>query len=297
MVYYEIGFKLQHDCPFNRISERYPSVVLAWWSNFDQNVLEASGAAPEGLAVYESELNAAIAQMGGRVVRKSSEGSKVQLVVAWDGSKWEYSTTQVFMKYNCLVLQPNIHTGGQEWYRVISFTEKDVRGLFKELDSSGRVEIISTRTVEEGTVRDTFTITTPALLGELTKNQVDALVLALDSGYYAVPKKATTEDVAARVGLPRTTFEDRLRRAESKVLRSVAPYIQLSPSVSKGAARGAARGGQSVGKGAFVERERPVARARLGETNVPSSADRTSLLEQAPRPVTHWRAGRTPPLR
>jgi predicted DNA binding protein len=234
LVYYEVGFKLRHDCPFNRLSENYPSVILAWWSNFDQNVLEVSGTTLESLATYESELNTSIAEMGGRIVRRTSEGSKIQLVVTWDGSKWEYGTTRVFMKYNCLVLQPNIHTGGREWYRVISFTEKDVKGLFKELDSTGDVEILSTRTVEEGTVRDTFMITAPELLGELTKNQVDALVLALDSGYYAVPKKATTEDVAARVGLPRTTFEDRLRRAESKVLRSVAPYMRLSPSGRKG---------------------------------------------------------------
>jgi predicted DNA binding protein len=201
---------------------------LAWWSNFDQNVLEVSGAAPEGLPEYESGLKTAIAEMGGHVVRKTSEHSRLQLVVTWDGSKWEYSTTRLFMKYNCLVLQPSVHTGGREWYRLISFTERDVKGLFKELDSSGDVEIVSMRTVEEGTVHDSFTITAPALLGQLTKNQVDALVLALDSGYYAVPKKATTEDVAARVGLPRTTFEDRLRRAESKVLRSVGPYIELS---------------------------------------------------------------------
>jgi len=233
LVHYEIGFKLRHDCPFIRLSEGYPSVVLAWWSNFNQSVLEVSNVTPESLAPYESELDAVIAEMGGRVVRRTCEGSKIQLVVTWDGSKWEYGTTRSFMKYNCLVLQPNIHTGGQEWYRIISFTERDVRGLFKELDSTGSVEIISTRTVEEGTVRDTFTITAPALLGGLTENQVDALVLALDSGYYAIPKKATTEDVAARVGLPRTTFEDRLRRAESKVLRSVAPYIQLSTPVRK----------------------------------------------------------------
>jgi predicted DNA binding protein len=228
MGYCEIGFRLQHDCPFNRLTESFPSVVLAWWSNFDQNVLEVSGATPEGLPEYETGLKTAISSMGGNVVRKTSEGSRLQLVVTWDGSKWESSTTRIFMKYNCLVLQPSIHTGGREWYRLISFAENDVKGLFRELDSAGDVEVISMRTVEEGTVHDTFTINAPELLGGLTKNQVDALVLALDSGYYAVPKRATTEDVAARVGLPRTTFEDRLRRAESKVLQSVAPYMQLS---------------------------------------------------------------------
>jgi predicted DNA binding protein len=233
MAYYDIGFKLQHDCPFNRLTVAYPSIALAWWSNFDQNVLEASGVAPEDLAGYQSGLESAIAEMGGNIVRRTLGKSRIQLVVTWDGSKWEYSITRIFMKNNCLVLQPTIHVGGRECYRVISFAERDVKKLFKELDSFGEVEITSMRTVEEGAVRDTFTITAPALLGKLTQNQVDALKLALDSGYYAVPKKMTTEAVAARVGLPRTTFEDRLRRAESKVLQSVAPYMQLFSMRSK----------------------------------------------------------------
>ena len=111
---------------------------------------------------------------------------------------------------------------------VVAFSERDMKSLFKELDRSCAIEIVSKKTVGEGTVRDTFVITTSNLLGGLTGNQAEALVVALDSGYYTVPKKSTTEAVAARVGLPRTTFEEHLRKAESKVMISVAPYMQFS---------------------------------------------------------------------
>ena len=228
MVHYEVGFKLQHDCSFNRLSKRYPSVVLAWWSNFDQDVLEGTTGVADTLQKYQSELQKAIREMGGHIARSALADSKCQLVVDWDGTKWEYSTSRVFMKHNCLVLQPTVHTDGWEWYRVISFSERDMKSLFKELDRSWRIEVISKKTVGEGTVRDTFVITTSNLLGGLTGNQAEALVLALDSGYYTVPKKSTTEAVAARVGLPRTTFEEHLRKAESKVMMSVAPYMQFS---------------------------------------------------------------------
>jgi len=103
-----------------------------------------------------------------------------------------------------------------------------VKSLFKALDRSCAIEIVSKKTVGEGTVRDTFVITTSNLLGGLTGNQAEVLVVTLDSGYYTVLKKSTTEAVAARVGLPRTTFEEHLRKAESKVMLSVAPYMQFS---------------------------------------------------------------------
>jgi len=233
MTHFEVGFKLQHQCPFNGLSKRYPGVVLAWWTNFDQDVLEATGGDSEEATEYRRSLRKAIHEMGGHISRCAVADKECQLVVRWDGSKWEYSTSRVFVKNNCLVLQPTIHTDGWEWYRVIAFSEKDMRAMFRELDKSGRVEVISKKIVDEGTVRDTFVITTSNLLGGLTGNQAEALGLALDSGYYRVPKQATTEAVAARVGLPRTTFEERLRVAESKVLQSVAPYMQFSPRGKK----------------------------------------------------------------
>ena len=56
------------------------------------------------------------------------------------------------------------------------------------------------------------------------------LVFALENGYYQVPKKVTTEEIASKLKLPRTTYEEHLRKAEGKVLRSMAPYISLSPA-------------------------------------------------------------------
>jgi len=226
LAHYDVGFKLRHECPFNALSKQFPSVVLGWWTNYDQDVLEVSGVNPVTTELYETGLQKAIQKMGGSIVRQTLKDSTLQLVISWDGKKYEYSTSRVFMKHGCLVLQPTIHTDGWEWYRIVAFAEKDVKALFKELDGSAEVEIVS-KSVDEGTVRENMVVTPSSLLAGLTMNQAEALVLALDSGYYRVPKKSTTEDVATRVGVPRTTYEEHLRKAESKVMLSVAPYIQL----------------------------------------------------------------------
>jgi predicted DNA binding protein len=226
LVHYELGIRLSHNCPFNTLSRKYGSMVLAWWNNFDQDVLEASGGMADSFQGYREDLQKAISFMGGRILRQTGTDSKLQFVVRWDGTRWEYSTSSVFLKHRSLVLQPTIHSDGWEWYRVVCFSEKDVRKLFEDLDSAYSVEVTSKKTVESGTVRDNFVITVSDLLGDLTGYQARALAVALDSGYYAVPKKATTEAVATRVGLARTTYEEHLRKAESKVMQSLAPYVQ-----------------------------------------------------------------------
>jgi len=96
------------------------------------------------------------------------------------------------------------------------------------------VEVISRRTNKEGSVREGLLISTASLFGELTDRQLQALVLAVENGYYRVPKKITTEEIAEKLGVPRTTYEEHLRKAESKLLSSVAPYMQLRPRKTPG---------------------------------------------------------------
>lgn len=97
----------------------------------------------------------------------------------------------------------------------IAFSQRDIKALFKELEAFCKVEVVSRQTVEIGSIRDAFVISTADLFGGITKRQVQALEQALESGYYGVPKKNTAKEIANRAGLPRTTFEEHLRKAES----------------------------------------------------------------------------------
>jgi predicted DNA binding protein len=69
-----------------------------------------------------------------------------------------------------------------------------------------------------------------SVFSELTGKQVDSLLSALEYGYYQVPKKMTAEEIASKHHVPRTTFEEHLRKAESKVLCAIAPYVRMYTS-------------------------------------------------------------------
>ena len=75
-----------------------------------------------------------------------------------------------------------------------------------------------------------------------------ALVAAVENGYYEIPKRVTAEELAKKQGQPRTTFEEHVRKAESKVLLAMAPFMMMyarvpaSPFSAKTKAAGATVG-------------------------------------------------------
>lgn len=81
------------------------------------------------------------------------------------------------------------------------------------------------------TVPDGVTVTVEAvggrevadesLLGRLTERQRAAVTAALDCGYYDVPHRTTTEDVARALDCAPSTAAEHLQRAEAAVLRGL----------------------------------------------------------------------------
>lgn len=60
-----------------------------------------------------------------------------------------------------------------------------------------------------------------SVLGALSARQREAVTVALDAGYYDVPRDASCEDVAARLDCATATAAEHLRKAESAVLREL----------------------------------------------------------------------------
>ncbi len=232
MVYYELIFKLQHDCPYNNFSKHYPSAVVSHWCNWSRDVLEIAHGDLRDSRIQRSiqELTRALRT---RVIRRSSASSNLQIVLQHCAcDKIPPPTLPVIEGRNCLELQPAVYTGGWEWYRVIAFSEKDLRQLFKDLDEYCKVEITSRRSIPNESIRDTLLVSTATLFGGLTLKQRRALIAALDQGYYHMPRRATAGEIAERLGAPRTSYVDHLRKAENKVLQAVGSYIRLNPTAA-----------------------------------------------------------------
>jgi predicted DNA binding protein len=205
MTFYETAFRLQHDCPFNELSKQHPELSISSWCNSETDVMEISAEDPVSFNELQKDLKSVEKALKTKITRRSNSSNNIQIVIQHCGCEnVPAPVSPVFEKNNCLELQPTIY----------------------------KVEVISQRVILSGAVKETMLVSTSSLFGGLTRKQVQALVFALENGYYQVPKRVTTEEMASKLKLPRTTYEEHLRKAEGKVLRSMAPYISLGPAKS-----------------------------------------------------------------
>lgn len=225
---FEVGLRIQHDCPYTKLTQQSPDAVFTHWCNREKDVMEISYRDLQSFQSIQRDLDRYMRELGTRVVRKAMSSSNVQLVVhSCNCHRLRTNVSPLFGKHNCVKLQPAIYREGWEWYRFVAFSQRDVRALFDELAKAGKVEIVSKVSRERSAVRESVVVSVANLFGGLTRKQLEAMVTALRNDYYRVPKRVTTEEIADRLGVPRTTFEEHLRKAEGKVLRAIAPYLEL----------------------------------------------------------------------
>lgn len=225
---FEVTFRAKHECPYVRFSEKHPDVHILHWCNRKTDVLEVECDGIETFNRINPDLQSLLLWKGARVLRKSFGQKNIQVITkTCRDTHISPSISGAVEKNSCLEIPPVTYGDGWETHKAIGFRESDYKKLFKDLENLGPVEVLSKQVYPEKSMIDTFAVSLSSVFRELTAKQVEAIAAALELGYYQVPKKITTEHLAQKQRVPRTTFEEHLRKAESKVLRALAPYIIL----------------------------------------------------------------------
>ncbi len=221
-----VVFRFRHNCLFAELSARHPGTTFAQWCNFRIDVIEVRSPGPEHAAALRRNLDE-LARAGFREVRSVEEESNTEShIVLTCAHRRGGAIEDVIERHGGLVFHPVIYRGGWEQYRFVALEDARVPALFAELRGLGEVEIVRKRKTKSSLVNSMF-LSSEDLLGDLTPRQSKALAAAVEAGYYTVPRKARFQDIADRQGVPRTTYEEHVRKAEAKVIRAVAPYLSL----------------------------------------------------------------------
>jgi len=232
---FEVSFRVRHECPYVQFSMKHPEVKILEWCNLSTDVLEIACPDIETFTKIGPDLHDLLSWKGGKVLKENFLERNLQVIVkTCRDSRIRPSISGVVQKNSFLEIPPIVYHDGWEERRVIGFREADYKRLFRGLSSLGPVEILQKKVLAERSIRDTFVISLSSVFSELTEKQLEALQVALEYGYYQVPKKATAEEIARKHRVPRTTYEEHVRKAESKVFRAMAPYIRMYASKTLG---------------------------------------------------------------
>ena len=125
------------------------------------------------------------------------------LKTEWINKKSSYD---IVLKNNCLYASPVTQKDGYEVYDIITENPQELVKLLENLEEIGEAKLFSVGRI---TNENPF---------KLTEKQTNAIQIAVSHNFYEWPRKVSLEEVSAMVGMKRRTFQENLRKAESKLI-------------------------------------------------------------------------------
>ncbi len=225
MTLNEMTFRYRHDCPFNDLSRRYPTVMFSVWDNFLKEFMEVSCDDKALSKKLDRDLLEFASKKGSRLLHRSEDRRGTKTLILTCACDRRKSSTTAIVDGGCLLVPPITFFDGWENYRIVGFGKKDVSRAVGALEKRGIVEVTNKRPIDVDSMREFYLISLAELFSNMTKLQLDALVTAIEMGYYKIPRNSSTTTMARALMVPRTSLQERRKRAESKLMAAVAPYV------------------------------------------------------------------------
>ena len=222
---FEIKLAFQHQCPYSDLSREYPAARILLWDNFQKEFLDVRSNNRGDWPKLNRELEALARAKGSRILRKTSDGKSYQFMIMACNCERIDSTLDMIMASDCLFIPPiRIHSG-REIYHVIAFEKGAARRLLTSFSSRGKAEIASIIEIGTESLEKASFFPLPDPLSGMTPMQLRALATSMELGYYRLPRRTSTGKIAASLKVPRTTFQEHRKKAETKLMAALAPYV------------------------------------------------------------------------
>lgn len=135
----------------------------------------------------------------------------------------------------CAIAWPVAYAEGRESYRLLAPTRGHVEAAVQRIREVGDVHLEQLTEIPNEALDITTTVGN--LAGDLTQRQLAVLQAAVRAGYYASPRRASAEQLAAQLGVSTSTLTEHLRKAEGRLLERFAELLALAPILASAALR------------------------------------------------------------
>jgi predicted DNA binding protein len=217
----QVTLKVKTEGSFTEITRRFQSSSIYLWCNRENDVSELRIADPTEVAGVMEALRAA-----GEKVSESGEGRLIIPSTRCTCTNLNSVHTQMD-ELNILSLLPIVYHSGEETHQIVAFRREDLEALFQRIETAGWSHRVTHMAELRGGLGGFLTLPVDAVAGSLTEKQADALLTAYRSGYYEFPRRRDVQEIAEQIGAPRTTYREHLAKAENKLIRSLAPYLEM----------------------------------------------------------------------
>lgn len=210
---YEATFRIEGDVAYEAAT-RGTDATIELWCNDHCDLLHVSGSAYDAVHREISE------SVG---VRDTITRGDEHIVITAECLKpyTPDNVEQYLARHDCLLLPPLRYERGAKFCRVLALDPANLTRFYRDVQEAFRVTVKSKREID-AIVQDR---PLQSALPELSERQREALLEAYESGYYAIPRETTTEELASVMDIDRRTFEEHLRRAENKLVGQIVEQL------------------------------------------------------------------------
>lgn len=208
-----VVFRLRHNCPLALLSQTFPEVLFLSWTTHRQEIIQAVTRSKD----ESTRLAQAFRDRLPKCQTLPFEGGLLAIhPILWpqkESISWQLEA------HHALWLQPLRCRGGWEYFDVVSLEADALQEFLTGLLKQFPLEIVRRGRVGGKELASSFFVPLNPVMAGLSAKQMEAILRAIDHGYYEQPRHTTTRDVAKALGLSRSAFEERLRNAENLVIR------------------------------------------------------------------------------
>ncbi|MCH8905886.1 MAG: helix-turn-helix domain-containing protein [Candidatus Heimdallarchaeota archaeon] len=220
---FEIRIRAQHDCPFLEFSKLFGNKQIYGYCSRENDVMILPGHNDNIIEIGKDFFNHTDKW---RIINSGVTQKLTYVVMDCEcDDLYENSITYSIQRAGGLVNYPIRYQDGWEFHKITCIDEKVVKNVLKVLTSLPKMEVIAIDDLGENGIFRSQMISVPEVISDLTSRQVEILVKAYEEGYYEIPRRIRTQDLADEAGISRYGIEKLLRKAENKIIRSIMPYL------------------------------------------------------------------------
>jgi len=156
-----------------------------------------------------------------------NDRSRISATLFLRGNLSQFSPLQTLMYEGFLPIGPTKLENGCECFDLLLEDRDELSDAIEILREFGEVHI---ERISQEFRRE---ITPSAaewqeLLSSIPDRQRELLNLALEEGYFDIPRRVTLEELAEEMGITKTTASNHLRKAEREIMEFLIRYIELA---------------------------------------------------------------------
>jgi hypothetical protein len=220
---FEIRIKAQHNCPFLEFSKHFDNKQIHSYCSREFDIVLVP------CEITQDHINIARSIFPKQLVDTwritNSVRTNFIIMNCICESLYETTISSLIQRSGGMLNYPIIYEGGWEYHKILCIDKQVVSEVLEQLKMLSTYEILAINDLGIDGIFKSQMISIPEIISTLTERQISILVQAFEGGYYEIPRKVRTQDIAESLEISRYGVEKSLRTAENKLMRAIVPYL------------------------------------------------------------------------